>query len=87
MEVEAVTRAIRWLASQHDAQITHAIILTDSMNLPEKVESGMGCPNWHTVVHSLRLQRLFVGWLLNVPATCQCISGTVATTTSVDLLC
>ena len=33
MEVEAVTHAIQWLVSQGDAQITHAIILTDSMNL------------------------------------------------------
>ena len=33
MEVEAVTHAIQWLASQRDARITHAIILTDSMNL------------------------------------------------------
>ena len=45
MEVEAVTHAIQWLASQRDAQITHAIILTDSMNLLQKVESGMGCPD------------------------------------------
>ena len=58
MEVEAVTHAIQWLASQHDAQITHAIILTHSMNLLQKVESGMGCPDWHTAMHSLRLQRL-----------------------------
>ena len=58
MEVEAVTQAIQWLASQHDAQITHAIILTDSMNLLQKVESGMGCPDWHTAMHCLRLQRL-----------------------------
>ena len=58
MEVEAVTHAIQWLASQRDAQITHAIILTDSMNLLQKVESGMGCPDWHTAMHSLRLQRL-----------------------------
>ena len=33
METEAVTHAIQWLASQRDAKITHAIILTDSMNL------------------------------------------------------
>ena len=57
MEVEAVTHAIQWLASQRDARITHAIILTDSMNLLQKVESGMGCPDWHTATHSLRLQR------------------------------
>ena len=43
---------------QRDAQITHTIILTDSMNLLQKVESGMGCLNWHTAMHSLRLQRL-----------------------------
>ena len=58
MEVEAVTHAIQWLASQRDARITHAIILTDSMNLLQKVEPGMGCPDWHTAMHSLRLQRL-----------------------------
>ena len=58
MEVEAITHAIQWLASQCDAQITHAIILTDSMNLLQKVESVMGCPDWHTAMHSLRLQRL-----------------------------
>ena len=44
LEVEAVTHAIQWLASQQDAQITHAIILTDSMNLLHSVESGMDCP-------------------------------------------
>ena len=44
------------LASQLDVQITHVIILTDSMNLLQKVESGMGCPDWHTAMHSLRLQ-------------------------------
>ena len=58
MEVEAVTHAIQWLASQRDARITHAVILTDSMNLLQKVESGMGCPYWHTAMHSFRLQRL-----------------------------
>ena len=49
---------IQWLASQRDARITHAIILTDSMNLLREVESGMGCLDWHTAMHSLRLQRL-----------------------------
>ena len=36
MEVEAVTQ---WLASQRDAP---------SMNVLQKVESGLGCPNWHS---------------------------------------
>ena len=58
MEVEAVTHAIQRLASQRDAHITHAFIPTDSMNLLQEVESGMGCPDWHTAMHSLKLQRL-----------------------------
>ena len=58
IEVEAVTHTIQWLASQRDTQITHAIILTDSMSLLQKVECGMGCPGWHTAMHSLWLQRL-----------------------------
>ena len=58
MEAEAVTHAMRWLASQREAQITHDFILTDSLNLLQKVESGMGFPDWHTAMHSLRLQRL-----------------------------
>ena len=58
MEVEAVTHTIQWRASQRDAQITHAIILTNSKNLLQKVDSGMGCPDWHTAMHSLWLQRL-----------------------------
>ena len=58
MEVEAVTHAIQWLASQRDAQITHAIILTDSMNLLQKVESGISCPDGHTAMQFPRLQRL-----------------------------
>ena len=58
MEVEAVTHVIQWLASQRDAQITHAIMLTDSMNLQQQVETGMGCPDWHTAMHSLWLKRL-----------------------------
>ena len=56
IKVEAVTHAIQWLASQRDPRITHAVILTDSVNLLQKVESGMGCPDWHTAMHSLRLK-------------------------------
>ena len=58
MEAEAVTHSIQWLASQRETHITHAISLTDSMNLLQKVASGMGCPDWHTAMHCLRLQRL-----------------------------
>ena len=36
MKAEAVTRSIHWLTSQCDTQITHAIILTDSITLLQK---------------------------------------------------
>ena len=37
-EVEAITHALRWIASRGDSQTTHAIIFTDSMSLLRKVE-------------------------------------------------
>ena len=42
--------------SSHTCNTVVAIILTP----PAKgsPESGMGCPDWHTAMHSLRLQRL-----------------------------
>ena len=49
------------MSSQLDVQLSHASILTHLMNLLQKVESEMSCPDWHTVMHSLRLQRLL--WL------------------------
>ena len=55
VEVEAITHVI---AFQRDAHITHAIILTDSMNQLQKEESGIGCPDWHTAMQCLLLQRL-----------------------------
>ena len=35
-EVEAVTHALRWIASRSDSQTRHAIILTDSVSLLQK---------------------------------------------------
>ena len=52
MEVEAVAYATQWPASKRDAQITHAIMVTASMNLLQKVESGMVCPDWLSAMHS-----------------------------------
>ena len=46
MEVEAVTHPLRWFASRGDSQTTHAILLTDSMSLVQKMKSGMGSPDW-----------------------------------------
>ena len=44
MKVEAVTHVIQWLASQSEAQITHTIIFTDSMNLLHKNRVWDGLP-------------------------------------------
>ena len=38
MEVEAVTHYLHWIASRGNSQTTHAIILTDSLSLLQKVE-------------------------------------------------
>ena len=83
MEVEAVIHAIQWLASQRDARIAHAIILTDSMNLLQKVESGMGCPDWHTAMHSLRLQRLL--WIYCPNERADRLARTADTTSGLQL--
>ena len=40
-------------ANQFDAQITRVIILADSIDLLQKVESGMGCPCLNTTMRSL----------------------------------
>ena len=45
MEVEAVTHALRWIASRGDSRTTHGISLTDSMSLLQKVKWEV-----HTVV-------------------------------------
>ena len=37
IEVEAVTHALRWIASRGDSRTTRAIIVTDSMSLQQKV--------------------------------------------------
>ena len=55
MEVEALTRAIQWLASQCDALVTQAIILTDTLNSLPKVETGMSCPDWLARSYAQRL--------------------------------
>ena len=49
-----VKRTVRWLTYHRDAQA----IITDSVHLLLKVESGMDCPGWYAVMHSLWLQSL-----------------------------
>ena len=46
MEVETVTHAIQWLASQRHAQITHAVILTDSMNQSSAAKTSVDLLSW-----------------------------------------
>ena len=58
MEVEAVIHALRWIAPRGDSRTTHAIILTDSISLPQKVNSGMGSPDWNVSMVDIHLRKL-----------------------------
>ena len=55
MEVEAVTHALRWIASRGGSQ---TIILTDSMSLLQKVKSEMGGPDWNVSLVDVHLRKL-----------------------------
>ena len=55
MEVEAVIHALRWIASRGDSRTTHAIILTDSMSLLQKMKSGTGSPDWNVPMVDIHL--------------------------------
>ena len=58
MQVEAVIHALRWTASRGDSQTTHAILLTDSVSLLQKVKSGMGSPDWNVSTVDIHLRKL-----------------------------
>ena len=60
MEVEAITHALRWIASRGDSRTTHVIILTDSMSLLQRVKSGMGNPDWNVSVVDIHLRKLLL---------------------------
>ena len=52
---------LRWIARgglSGDSRTTHAIILTDSMSLLQKVKSGMGSPDWNVSMADIHLQKL-----------------------------
>ena len=53
-----VAYLIAWIASRGDSQTTQAIILTDSMSLLQKVESGMGSPDRNVSIVDIHLQNL-----------------------------
>ena len=56
MEVEAVTHTFRWIASRGDSQTTHAITLTDSKSLLQKVKSGIGSPDFNVSMVDIHLR-------------------------------
>ena len=58
MEVEAVTHALQWLETHTCQTATYAMILTDSMNLIEKIKAGWGSPDWHKAIANLDIQKL-----------------------------
>ena len=60
MEMEAVTHALRWIASRRDNQTTTraVVLLTDCMNLLQKVKSGLGSPDWHLAMQDIQLEKL-----------------------------
>ena len=64
MEIEAVAHALCWIASRDDSQTKHAIILTVSMSLLQKVKSEMESPDWNVPVVNSNLQKLLWGYCL-----------------------
>ena len=58
MEVEAVTHALQWLETHTFQTVTHAMILTDSMNVIQKIKAGMGSPDWHNAMTNLDIRKL-----------------------------
>ena len=60
MEMEAVTHALRWIASRRDNQTTMrtVVVLSDCMNLLRKVKSGLGSPDWHLAMQDIQLEKL-----------------------------
>ena len=60
IEVEAVRRALRWIASRGNSRTTHVILLTDSMSLLQKVKCGMGSPDWNVSMVDIHLPKLLL---------------------------
>ena len=58
MEVEAVTHALYWLATKEISHKTKAVILTDSMNLLQKVKAGMIRSEWLDPLKRIRLKEI-----------------------------
>ena len=58
MEAEAVTHALRWIASRGDSQTTHAIILTHSISLLQNVKSETQSSDWNVSIVDIHLRKL-----------------------------
>ena len=44
-------------ADSHQDHTTHAVILTDSISLLQKVKSGMGSPDWKVLINDIHLRK------------------------------
>ena len=57
MELEADTHTLSWIASKRDSSTAHSSIITDSISLLQKENSGMGRPDWHVTMLDIHLGR------------------------------
>ena len=53
-----ITHPLHRIASRGDNRTTHAIILSDSVSLLQKVKSGMGSPDWNVLMVDIHLSKL-----------------------------
>ena len=58
--VEAFTLAEQCLPSHSDTYVTDGIVLTDLMNMLQKVKSKSGCPVGHLAMHNLLAEKTTV---------------------------
>ena len=58
MEMEAVTHALWWLSTRNDSRRTHAVILTDSMSLLQKVQKGTIHSEWAHALRKINLGKI-----------------------------
>ena len=58
VSTSSFTMPPRWIPSRSVSQTTHAIMLTDSMSMLQKVMSGMGSPNGNVSMVDIHLEKL-----------------------------
>ena len=57
MEIEAITRALRWIAD-HRAETTHAVVATDSMCTLKKIEGGLLRVEWMEAIRATAMMSI-----------------------------